>query len=129
MSQSAYRAPRLLAAGALLGSVAALGVPSHAANAAAAGTGFTVVARGLDNPRGLAFGPKGELYVAEAGKGGPGPCTSSPEGGASCYGPSGAITRIWQGKQQRIVTGLPSAASKGGKEGPAGSNAGGPHDV
>ena len=61
MSRSADRVARLLVAGVLLGSVAALGVPSHAANAAAAGTGFTVVARGLDNPRGLTFGPKGEL--------------------------------------------------------------------
>lgn len=30
----------------------------------------TVVMRGLDNPRGLAFGPEGALYVAEAGRGG-----------------------------------------------------------
>lgn len=118
---------RLVAATALLGGLAMLNVPTKAA---ATGPAFTVVARGLDNPRGLAFGPKGELYVAEAGKGGAGPCVKSPEGGgASCYGPSGAVTRLWQGKQQRIITGLPSAADKGGKAGPAGANAGGPHDV
>ncbi len=31
---------------------------------------FTVVADGLQNPRGLAFGPGGRLYVAQAGSGG-----------------------------------------------------------
>ena len=29
-----------------------------------------VIASGLDNPRKLAFGPDGALYVAEAGRGG-----------------------------------------------------------
>ena len=33
-----------------------------------------VVMTGLDNPRDLAFGPEGALYVAEAGRGGDGPC-------------------------------------------------------
>ena len=31
---------------------------------------FTVVMKELDNPRGLAFGDDGALYVAEAGSGG-----------------------------------------------------------
>jgi len=31
---------------------------------------FTVVADGLQSPRGLAFGPGGRLYVAQAGAGG-----------------------------------------------------------
>ena len=38
----------------------------------------TVMAQGLDNPRGLAFAPNGDLYVAEAGSGGDGACTFSP---------------------------------------------------
>ena len=37
---------------------------------------FHVVMKELDNPRGLAFGDDGALYVAEAGSGGSGPCTT-----------------------------------------------------
>ena len=82
----------------------------------------SVVMSGLDNPRGLAFGPEGALYVAEAGRGGGGPCRVSPLGVRLCYGPSGALTRLWHGAQRRIVMGLPSYVS------PAG-DATGPHDV
>jgi sugar lactone lactonase YvrE len=81
------------------------------------------VATGLDNPRGLAFGPAGELYVAEAGRGGPGPCRPGPEGGTVCFGRSGAITRIQYGHQRRVVKKLPSNAA------PDGTQAIGPSDV
>src|SRR5438034_9662339 len=68
--------------------------------------------QGLDNPRGLAFGPEGGLYVAEAGRGGPlSPlCISNPDPGIGfrCYGATGAISRYWHGDQERVVTGLPS---------------------
>lgn len=82
-----------------------------------------VVARGLDNPRGLAFGLRGELYVAEAGRGGDGPCRPTVEGGSVCSGRSGAITVIELGRQRRVVSGLPSEAS------PGGTGATGPSDV
>jgi hypothetical protein len=87
------------------------------------GPSIKVIARGLDNPRGLELGPKGALYVAEAGKGGTGPCGESPEGGQACYGRTGAITRIEDGAQKQVVGRLPSFA------GTDGSFATGPHDV
>src|SRR6185295_18779965 len=76
---------------------------------------ITQVMTGLDNPRGLAFGPEGGLYVAEAGKGGAGPCASGAEG-ENCFGMSGAITRIdlKQEKQERIATGFGSVAAPDG---------------
>lgn len=81
-----------------------------------------VVADGLDNPRGLSFGPDGALYVAEAGSGGTLLCAQGPEG-PMCYGTSGAVTRIKGSHQKRVLTGLPSGAA------PDGSNAGGPSDI
>jgi hypothetical protein len=89
----------------------------------AAQPAVTVVMTGLDNPRGLAFGPEGALYVAEAGRGGPGPCGVNSPGETRCYGPTGAITRLWRGVQERIVTGLPSHAL------PNGEAASGPNDI
>jgi sugar lactone lactonase YvrE len=68
----------------------------------------TVVMSGLDSPRGLAWGPEGGLYVAEAGGTAiNGPCTAVVRG-SNCYSGSGAITRLWRGKQERVATGLPS---------------------
>ena len=45
--------------------VAALAIP-----AGASASTITQVMHGLDNAKGLAFGPEGALYVAEAGSGG-----------------------------------------------------------
>ncbi len=91
-----------------------------AANAATLET----IATGLNNPRGLNFGPEGALYIAEAGRGGDGDCAPGPEG-IRCYGASGSITRLdlRRGTQERISTGLPSLAS------PDGSFATGPQDI
>jgi len=83
----------------------------------------TVVMSGLDNPRGLAFGPEGALYVAEAGRGGEGPCFFNSANEYRCYGPTAAITRFWHGEQVRVVTGLPSHAP------PGGAFAGGANDI
>jgi hypothetical protein len=80
------------------------------------------VATGLNNPRHIDWS-RGGLYVAEAGRGGNGPCVPSPEGGDACYGATGSITRIKHDRQRRVVTGLPSLA------GADGTNAIGPADL
>ncbi|WP_148297991.1 ScyD/ScyE family protein [Synechocystis sp. PCC 7509] len=71
---------------------------------------FSVVVEGLDNARGLSFAPDGALYVTEAGSGGTGACVPSPTGGNLCYGTSGAVTKIANGKSDRVLTNLPSIA-------------------
>jgi hypothetical protein len=97
---------------ALAAAVCALAVP-----AGVSASTITTVMQGLDNPRGLAFGPEGALYVAEAGRGGPpsGLCYTNPDPGVGfrCYGPTGAISRYRQGEQSRVVTGLPSLENPG----------------
>jgi len=77
--------------------------------------GLKVVADGLNNPRGIGFGPDGALYVAESGSGGTGPCIKSPEDpeAESCFGRTGSVTRITRHSQQRVLTGLPSLAEDG----------------
>lgn len=96
---------------------------------------WTVVMSGLDNPRGLTWVTHGDddddddngrsgaaLYVAEAGKGGTGHC-DMVRGETQCAGATGAVSRLWRGVQERVVTGLPSYAP------PSGAGATGPHDV
>jgi sugar lactone lactonase YvrE len=85
------------------------------------------VMTGLDNPRGLAWGPEGGLYVAESGRGGSGVCVPAPDApppAERCYGATGAISRLSHGVQERVVTGLPSVAFQ-----PAGDTAAGPQHV
>ncbi len=87
-----------------------------------------MIAKGLVNPRGMAFGPDGLLYVAEAGSGGAGPCFTGADG-QQCFGATGAISSIdvRRRRVERIVTGLPSVAPQTG--GDPGRSANGPNDI
>jgi sugar lactone lactonase YvrE len=106
----------LVVAGAFALAIAASGGASAAAAAAPLSANVTVFASGLNNPRGLAFGPGGDLFVAEGGLGGglmttPAECTQVP----SPVGPySGGFTsRISKidphGVRTTVAGGLPSS--------------------
>ena len=85
----------------------AAGVLACATVSAADYTG-SVVASGLNNPRGLSFAADGSLYIAEAGMpGGAGPSTPV-RGVANIFTQTGSITRYFNGAQARVLTGLPS---------------------
>jgi hypothetical protein len=122
----------------LLAALAVVAISGGLLTTAGAQPPGATVMTGLDNPRGIVFGPGGGdddddddgggsvLYVAEAGEGGSGPCVTPPPPPPrppECYGPTGAISQLRRGVQRRIVTGLPSHAPAGGNE------ATGPHDL
>lgn len=76
---------------------------------------FEVVASQLNNPRGLAFGPNGALYIAEAGTGGDGPVLEGHEGPLH-LGQTGSLIRILNGEQTTILSDLPSLAGEDGSQ-------------
>ena len=101
---------------ATLGVVASvwLGGSATAAVKATAATKTTVVS-GLDNPRDLAFGGDGKLYVAEAGHGGSA-CFTIPQQGTNCVGFTSAVSRvnIAGHSVHRVLSGLFSIAGTDG---------------
>ena len=116
----------------MLGVVAVAGLAAASPAAARSVQSADEIASGLDNPRHLAVSPTGDIYVAEAGRGGDHAtsesCFDSAEGPA-CTGATGAVTRITfkgkskQPKQKRILTGLASFAPA------TGDSAIGPHGI
>lgn len=90
-----------------------------AAPAAAAPTMVRVYAAGLHNPKGMAFGPDGTLYIAESGA--PGDVTVPLPvnfGGSGPIGTRAAIAQIAAGggPARPYVTGLPNIGLYGGVE-------------
>jgi sugar lactone lactonase YvrE len=80
------------------------------------------VARGLDNPRGVALGPDGNIYVANAGRAGRRCVGEGDE--QRCFGLSGKVVRVTPGGRVRTVAGRFASLA-----GPDGSFAGGVHGV
>jgi hypothetical protein len=86
----------------------------------------TIVASGLLGPRGLSFGPDHDLYIAEAGSGGPNAtstqqCMQVPVPiGPYTGGLTGRISKVdGSGKLSTVASGFPSTISEGGTIGVA----------
>ena len=80
--------------------------------ATGASSGVRVLASGLNNPRGVTVGPDGAVYVANAGAAGR-ICIGKGQN-AQCGGFTGSITKVVDGKAQRLSTGF---LSIGGRDG------------
>lgn len=76
--------------------------------AAGQGPTITEIASGLDAPRGVAIGPDGAVYVAEAGAGGTDPCVERPTGSV-CLGATSSVARIADDEVSRVLSGVASA--------------------
>jgi hypothetical protein len=82
----------------------------------------SIFASGLNNPRGLAFGPDGGLYIAEGGFYVPGGVTIPTGEGDATASTTGSITQVLGGVQSQFLTGITSAATTAG-------SATGPQDI
>jgi hypothetical protein len=76
-------------------------------------TGMQTIASHLNNPRGVAVGPDGSVYVAEAGAGGKAVCQKGPEG-TNCAGFTGAIVQVRDAQQSVYASGFISGGDPSG---------------
>jgi hypothetical protein len=97
--------------------------PDASEPALATATSGIVVMSNLNSPRGLAWGPDGALYVAEAGLDVASQRCAPVARGSNCLSHTGSITRLLNGKQKRVATELPSAYNA------AVADIIGPHDI
>ena len=104
----------IVAAGAIAGFSASVSIAETTGN-------YTVIATGLNAPRGIKFGPDGDLYVAEAGKGGTNQTTTAQCAqvnapvGPYTGGSTGSISKVdRRGRVTVVASGLPSAIGGGG---------------
>jgi hypothetical protein len=104
-------------------------IATVAVNEAAQAASLSVLADGLDNPRNMAFGPDGSLYVTTSGKGGDGNdgrCIASPSAQyiPLCAGSNGSVIKIAKdGTKTDVLSNLTSIALV-----PSGEQAAGPAD-
>jgi len=96
-----------------------VGFVSPTAPMLAANISTTVLASGLNNPRGMTLGPDGQLYISQAGRGGNGTCVVTGPSQV-CYGSTSAIARLHTttGATEVLIDNLPSLAQQpSGNEG------------
>lgn len=127
MTRTAFTAAGVLIGFVLAGSSVLTAEAAGPAGAKSRGPVVSTYAEGLTNPRGLAFGPDGHLYVAEAGTGGDDEATDEPgcEAIFNVYSPylagyTGRVTRVLaNGTMQTVAANLPSTTDNtGGSLGP-----------
>jgi len=96
-----------ITAGPSVAAVKAAGAPAHS-DGLSSSAPVTVLASGLENPRGLAWGPGGQLLVGVAGT----PSSECDATTGECFGMTGSIDVISAGKGVPIVTGLESTLNE-----------------